>query len=91
MFLSVRREALRRTIDSYTESSRELDVRSARKLAGFTMAMADGIFIAHEIDTDSGSLVDDADLLTVALLAAAKHPSPTSPPRRKRHSAEGRT
>lgn len=71
MFLSVRQEALRRTIASYTELFPELDEDETRKLGTFTMAMVDGLFITDEINVGGADLLSDSDLLAAATLGAA--------------------
>jgi AcrR family transcriptional regulator len=73
MFLSVRDEALRRTIASYTELFPELDAGAARQLGAMTMAMADGLFIAHEIGSEQSDISEEADILAIVLMAAAEH------------------
>ncbi|KUH85878.1 MULTISPECIES: TetR/AcrR family transcriptional regulator [unclassified Mycobacterium] len=72
MFLSVRNEALRRTIDSYTELFPELDARATRQLGALTMAMADGLFVASEINGDRADITVEAEVLAAALMAAAE-------------------
>ena len=71
MFLSVRQEALRRTVASYTEHFPELDENETGQLGIFAMAMVDGLFIANEIDGGGADLLSDSDLLAAATLGAA--------------------
>ncbi|MFP1155627.1 TetR/AcrR family transcriptional regulator [Mycobacterium sherrisii] len=73
MFLSVRDEALRRTVASYTELFPELDAKATRQLGALSMAMADGLFVAHEINGDRTDISDEANVLATALLAAAEY------------------
>lgn len=73
MFLGVRQEALRRTIDSYTKLFLELDRSATRQLGAFTMAMPDGLFIANEIDDHSADLLSESELLAAALLGAVNY------------------
>ena len=73
MFLRTREEALRRTIVSYGELFPELDADAIGQLATFTMAMADGLFIAAEIDGDAVDVRGEFETLAAALLGAAEH------------------
>jgi AcrR family transcriptional regulator len=73
MFLRTREEALRRTVDSYRREFPDLDENGVRQLATFTMAMADGLFIANEIDGDGVDILGQFETLAVAVLAAADH------------------
>ena len=73
LFLQVREEAHRRTVSSYAEFFRDqLDQAGVRALATLTMAAADGLFIAHEIDRDDVNFEAAFELLAVALLGAAE-------------------
>jgi AcrR family transcriptional regulator len=70
MFLSVREQAYKGIVAAYeTFFAGELDVRAVRSLATFTMASADGLFIAHEIDGDV-DLEESFELLAAAILGA---------------------
>jgi AcrR family transcriptional regulator len=71
MFLAVRTEALRRTAGSYGELFPDLTSAEVDRLATFTMAITDGLFIASEIDGDTTDLLGDVDLLATALMAVA--------------------
>ncbi len=71
MFLSVRQEALRRTIASCAEIFPEFDEAEARQLGLLIMAMIDGLFIANEVDGAGAELLGDSDLLAAATLGAA--------------------
>ena len=71
MFLSVRQEALRRTVASCTEHFPELTEAEARQLGLLVMAMIDGLFIANEIDGAGADLLGDSDLLAAATVGAA--------------------
>jgi AcrR family transcriptional regulator len=73
MFLRTRDEAYRRTVAAYRELFTELDDAAVRDLATFTMAMADGLFIAKEIDGDAIDLLDQFETLAAAVLAVADH------------------
>jgi AcrR family transcriptional regulator len=73
MFLRTRDEAHRRTVASYRELFGELDAAAVRDLATFTMAMADGLFVAKEIDGDAVDLLGQFETLSAAVLAAADH------------------
>lgn len=73
LFLQVRDEAYRRTVASYGEFFDELDDAGVRQLATFTMAMADGLFIAAEIDGDGVDLLGQFETLAAAVLGAADH------------------
>lgn len=72
MFLSVRQEARRRTAAAYSELFAELEAPAVDQLAVLTMAMADGLFVADEIDGDGGQLSTEVNLLTAAILGAAE-------------------
>jgi AcrR family transcriptional regulator len=71
MFLAVRTEALRRSAGSYGELFPDLTSAEVDRLATFTMAMTDGLFIASEIDGDTTDLLGDFDLRATALMAVA--------------------
>jgi AcrR family transcriptional regulator len=73
MFLRVRTETLRRTVANYRDFFTGLDDAAVRDLATFTMAMADGLFIAHQIDGDAVDVLEQFETLAVAVLAAADH------------------
>ncbi|HUY39191.1 MAG TPA: hypothetical protein VMV13_10190, partial [Candidatus Binataceae bacterium] len=70
----VRAEAYRRTVASYEEYfERRLDKAGVRALATLTIAAADGLFIAHEIDRDDVNFEAAFELLAAALLGASDH------------------
>jgi len=73
MFLQTRDEAYRRTVASYTSLFTELDSSAVRQLATFTMAMADGLFIAAEVDGEGIDLLSQFETLAAAVLGAAEH------------------
>jgi len=73
MFLAVRQETLRRTAASFAELFPELGEWDAHQLSVFTIAMADGIFIANEIDGDSVDLFGQFELMTAALMGMVNH------------------
>jgi hypothetical protein len=73
MFLQVRERAYKGMLASYeTFFAGELDAADVRALATLTMAAADGLFIAHEVEPASVDLDDAFQLLAEALLGAAK-------------------
>jgi AcrR family transcriptional regulator len=71
MFLQVRDEAVRRVVHLYRALFADLDDAGIRQLATFTMAMADGLFIAREIDGDAVDMLEQFKILTAAILAVA--------------------
>lgn len=74
MFLDVRRQALERAAEFYaTTYGGALDDAAAAVMATMSVAAADGLFIAREIDGDE--VVSDAafELIGVALDAVARH------------------
>ncbi len=73
MFLQVRDEAYRRAIASFTELFPELDESAVRQLVTFSMAMADGLFIAGEFDSDAVDILGQSEMLAAAVLAAADY------------------
>jgi AcrR family transcriptional regulator len=86
MFLRTRDEAHRRTVAAYRELFAELDAAAVRDLATFTMAMADGLFIAKEIDGEAVDLLGQFETLATAVLAAAGHLATRSKHSRKEPS-----
>jgi len=72
IFLQVREETRRRSVASFSRLFPELNEAGARSLARLTMAMADGLFIAREVEGDGLSLVEAFEALVPALLAAAE-------------------
>jgi AcrR family transcriptional regulator len=73
MFLQVREQAFEGIVDAYEAFfPGELHARDARSLATLTMAAADGLFIAHEID-EQVDLGQSFELLAAAMLGAAGH------------------
>ncbi len=81
-FLEVREHTLGRVVSAYAALFPELDRSGTRQLATFTMAMADGLFVALEVNGDSLDLLAQFESLAAAVLAAAEHlrPSRDSPP-----------
>ena len=73
MFLQTREQAYRRTVANYDEFFTELDDDGVRQLATFSMAMADGLFIAREIEGDAMDLLGAFETLAAAILGAADH------------------
>lgn len=72
-FLEVRQEAVQRTASSYSKLFPKLDNDALQRLSRFTMAAADGLFIASEIDGATEDTVAAFELLAVAVLGAARH------------------
>ena len=71
MFLQVREQACKGIVTAYeTFFAGDLDRRAVRALATLTMAAADGLFIAHQVD-DEIDLEKSFDLLAAAILGAA--------------------
>lgn len=70
MFLQVREVAYRRVVEVVEEVAPALDSDSARLLATYAMAAADGFFIAKEIGGDSVDLVQLFELHAHVLLDA---------------------
>ncbi|HBZ72443.1 MAG TPA: TetR/AcrR family transcriptional regulator [Deltaproteobacteria bacterium] len=73
MFLQVRERAYKGMVASYEAFfAGALDAADVRALATLTMAAADGLFIAQEVDPAGVDLDDAFQLLAEALLGAAK-------------------
>ncbi len=72
-FLEVRHDALQRTMLTYARLFPKLDDTALHQLATFTMAAADGLFINSEIEGPEGDTAAVFDLLTAAILGAARH------------------
>ncbi len=73
MFLQVRERAYKGMVASYEAFfAGALDAADVRTLATLTMAAADGLFIAYEVDPAGVDLDDAFQVLAEALLAAAK-------------------
>lgn len=72
-FLQVRHEAVQRTTASYARLFPKLDEHALHQLSTFTMAAADGLFIAGEIDGTHQDTVAAFELLAVAVLGVARH------------------
>lgn len=72
-FLEVREDALQRTASTFGRLFPKLDEAALRHLATFTMATADGLFINSEIDGPDGDTEAAFELLTAAILGAARH------------------
>ena len=71
MFRDVRQLTVDHSITLYATIFPHLDVAAHRSLAMLTMAAADGILVAHEID--DVDMVEAFDLLAAAILGAADH------------------
>jgi AcrR family transcriptional regulator len=71
LFLETRGQAFARILQSYGELFAELDAKEIRSLATLTMAAADGLFIAHELDPDV-DLGAHLALVAVGIVAAAE-------------------
>jgi len=84
MFLQVRDEAARRVVHLYRTIFGDLDDAGIRQLAIFTMAMADGLFIAREIDGDAVDMLEQFNILTAAILAVAENLRTARPKPKKR-------
>lgn len=72
-FLQVRHEAVQRTAASYANLFPKLGDAAIHQLSTFTMAAADGLFIASEIDGDDTDTVAAFELLAVAVHSVARH------------------
>lgn len=72
-FLEVRHEAVQRTAATYATLFPKLDQDALHRLSTFTMAAADGLFIASEIDGTDDDTMAAFELLAVAVLGAARH------------------
>src|SRR5438270_8176755 len=66
MFLQVRDEAYGRIVELHRRLIDDLDDAGIHQHATFTMAMADGLFIAREIDGDAIDLLGQYDTLAAA-------------------------
>ena len=73
MFLQVRGDAYERIVALYRGIFPELDDARLRQLGTFTMAIADGLFIAREVDGDAVDMIEQFDAVAVAVLAVAEH------------------
>lgn len=73
MFLQVREEAHKRTVQTYRHQFPELDDNALEQLATLSMALADGLFIAREINGDRKNLLQQYHLQAAAVAAAAEH------------------
>ncbi len=86
MFLEVRKRSLKAIVAAFGKTLAEAgvsDVVLARRLATLTMAAADGLFIAHQIDPKSTDLHAEFDLLaSMVELLVASTPKPPARPRR---------
>jgi AcrR family transcriptional regulator len=72
MFLQVREQAYEGIVTAYEAFfGGEIDARAVRSLARLTMAAADGLFVAHEVD-EGVDLGESFDLLAAAVLGAAE-------------------
>ncbi|MGA7870538.1 MAG: helix-turn-helix domain-containing protein [Candidatus Binatus sp.] len=72
LFLQVRAEAYRRMLESYGQFFKGLDRAGIRALATISMAVADGLFIAREIEPDRLDFEEAFDLVTTGLIAMAE-------------------
>ena len=74
LFLQVREQSWEQLVASYQVFfAGELDKTSVRQLATLTMAAADGLFIAREVNHDARAFEASFELLGAALLGAADH------------------
>ena len=71
-FLAVRQEVIERTVATYAKLFPELDDAALHRLSTFTMAAADGLFIANEIDRDDAATLTMFELLAGAIHGAAQ-------------------
>ena len=86
MFLQVREQAHKGIVAAYEAYfAGEIDARAVRSLATLTMAAADGLFIAHEVD-EGVDLGESFELLAGAILGAAARIRSRSERSRKRRS-----
>jgi AcrR family transcriptional regulator len=86
MFLQVREQAYEGIVASFEGFfAGELDAADLRALATLTMAAADGLFVAHEVDPANVDLDDSFELLAKALLGAARALGASSDRSRKRN------
>ena len=72
-FIQTREETIRRTVSGYARQFPELDDDAIHRLATFTMAMADGLFVAKEIGGASVDILDQFEMLAAAIVGAADH------------------
>jgi hypothetical protein len=73
-FLQVRKQSYARVVASYRAFFEgALDARGVRALATLAMAIADGLFIAREIEGDDLDFEAAFELSASALLGAADH------------------
>jgi AcrR family transcriptional regulator len=73
MFLQVREQAYKQIVAAYEAFfAGELDARAVRSLATLTIAAADGLFIAHQVE-QTVDLGESFELLAAAILGAAAH------------------
>lgn len=71
MFLQVREQAYKQIVASYEAFfGGDVDAKGIRSLATLTMAAADGLFVAHEVD-EHVDLAESFELLAAAILGAA--------------------
>jgi len=68
MFLQVRHVAHERVVHAIGELAPDLAPTTARRLATYALAAADGLFIAHEIGGDDVDLLDLFDMHAHALI-----------------------
>lgn len=83
MFLQVRGDASQRMVESFAELFPELDESAVRQLVTFSIAMADGLFVASEVDGDATDTLGQFEMLAAAVLGAAEHLSRRRRPARK--------
>jgi hypothetical protein len=90
MFLQVREQAYEGIVTAYERFfGGEIDARAVRSLARLTMAAADGLFVAHEVD-EGVDLGESFDLLAAAVLGAAESLRTRSARSRKSKVVRGR-
>ena len=74
LFLKVRQEGYRRTLESYKELfGAQLDKTGMHALVTLTMAASDGLFIAHEIDRNDLNFEAAFELLAAAIMGASEY------------------
>jgi AcrR family transcriptional regulator len=82
LFLQVRETARERTATFYRSAFPEHTDAQVQQLAAFTLAVADGVFINHEVDRghtdDRTALLDAFELIAAAVLGAAEHLAATA-------------
>ena len=86
LFLQVRAQAFSVMTDSFERTLAEVhgtsDPALARRIAALTMAAADGLFIAQQVDPDAMDLVDEFELLAQMIMDMVERVAPV-PARRR--------